>query len=177
MIRRFARPYSKAIMEAAGSPEKANALRGELMRFEAALQTSPELRDVYANPGISAETKKAITDRLVSKMKLSELAGRAIDVVVRNNRVNDLGAILESLTASVNDALGVAVAKVRTAKTLSPDEMAELAAVLGKKVGRKVELDVVTDPKLLGGFVARIGSEVYDASISGKINKFRESLR
>jgi F0F1-type ATP synthase delta subunit len=35
---------------------------------------------------------------------------------------------------------------------------------------------VRTDPKLLGGFVVRIGSEIWDASVVGKINKFRESL-
>ena len=29
---------------------------------------------------------------------------------------------------------------------------------------------------LIGGFVAKIGSEVYDASVAGKIEKFRESL-
>ena len=176
MIRKFARPYAKAIMEVAGSPEKANALRGELMSFEAALRTSQELRELYANPGISVDTKKSITERLASKMKLSELGKRVVDVLVHNNRVNDLAAINEALTASVNDALGVAVAQVRTAKTLSPEEMLKLADVLGRKVGRKVELDVVTDPKLLAGFVARIGSEVYDASVIGKINRFRETL-
>lgn len=176
MIRRFARPYAKAIMEVAGSAEKANALRGELMKFEAALETSPELRDVYANPGISAEAKKAISDRIVSKLKLSELAGRAVDVMVRFNRINDISAILAALSAYVNDQLGVAVAEVRSAKTLSPEELTKLADVLGKKVGRRVELDVTTDPKLLGGFIARIGSEVYDASVIGKINKFKEQL-
>lgn len=176
MIRRFARPYAKALMEVAGSPEKANLLRGELMKFDAALQVSPELREVYANPGISAETKTSITDRIVSKLKLSELATRAIAMLARFNRINDLSAILEGLTAYVNDALGVAVAQVRTARTLSPEEMSKLAEVLGRKTGRKVELDVVTDPQLLGGFVARIGSEVFDASVVGKINKFRESL-
>ena len=176
MIRRFARPYAKAIMEVAGSPQKASELRGELMRFDAALKTSPELRDVYANPGFSHETKKSISGSIARKLKLSELATRLIDVLVHNNRINDLSAILEAVAASVNDALGVAVAEVRTAKSLSPDEMTKLADVLGRKVGRKVELDVVTDPKLLGGFVARIGSEVYDASVIGKINKFRETL-
>ena len=176
MIRRFARPYAKAIMDVAGSAEKANALRGELMKFEAALKTSPELREVYANPGISADAKKAISDRIVSKLKLSELAGRAVDVMVRFNRINDITAILAALSAYVNDQLGVAVAEVRSAKTLSPEDLTKLADVLGKKVGRKVELDVTTDPKLLGGFIARIGSEVYDASVLGKINKFREQL-
>lgn len=176
MIRRFARPYAKAIMEIAGSAEKANALRGELLQFASALKTSPELRDVYANPGIAFDTKKTITARLTSKLKMSELAARTIEVLVHNNRINDLPAILDALAAYVNDSLGVAVAEVRSAKSLSPDELTKLADVLGKKVGRKVELDVTTDPKLLGGFVARIGSEVYDASVIGKINKFREQL-
>ncbi len=176
MIRRFARPYAKALMEVAGSPEKANALRGELMKFESALRSSAELREVYTNPGIPAETKTAITDRIVGKLKMSEVAVRAIAMLVRFNRVTDISAILEGLTVYVNDALGVAVVEVRSAKTLSPDEMSKLAAVLSRKTGRKVELDVVTDPKLLGGFVARIGSEVYDASVIGKINRFRETL-
>ena len=176
MIRRFARPYAKAIMEVAGTPQQANALRGELMRFEAALRESAELREVYANPGIAADVKKSISERISKKLKLSDLAMRTVDVLVRNNRINDLAAILEALTAYINDALGVAVAEVRTAKNLTPEEMAKLADVLGRKVGRKVELDVVTDPKLLGGFIARIGSEVYDASVIGKINKFRETL-
>ena len=176
MIRRFARPYAKAIMEVAGSAEKANVLRGELMKFEEALKTSPELRDVYANPGIAFDAKKSITDTIVRKLKVSELAGRSIEVLVRNNRINDLSAILEALQTYVNESLGVAVAKVRSAKSLSPEELTKLADVLGKKLGRKVELDVTTDPKLLGGFIARVGSEVYDASVLGKINKFREQL-
>jgi F0F1-type ATP synthase delta subunit len=35
---------------------------------------------------------------------------------------------------------------------------------------------VTPDATLLGGFVARVGSEIYDASVVGKIDKFRESL-
>jgi F-type H+-transporting ATPase subunit delta len=97
-------------------------------------------------------------------------------VLVRFNRINYLEAIVAALASYVNDALGVAIAEVRSAKSLTPDEMEELANVLGRKVGRKVELDVKSDPALLGGFVARIGSEIYDASIIGKIERFRESL-
>ena len=176
MVRRFARPYAKALVEVAGSPEKANALRGELMLFESAVRKTPELRVLYANPGIDQQTKLDITKSLAAKMKLSELATRAAEVLVRFNRMTDVGPILEALASYVNEALGIARVQVRSAKTLSPDEMTQLAATLGKKVGKKVELDVTTDASLLGGFVARIGSEVWDASVSGKITKFRESL-
>ncbi|HEX2835803.1 MAG TPA: ATP synthase F1 subunit delta [Thermoanaerobaculia bacterium] len=176
MIRRFARPYARAIMDAAGSPAKANELRGELMSFASALQKSSELRELYANPGIDEATKVNITHQLAKKMKASDLAVRTLDVLVHNHRINDIDAINSALLSYVNAQLGVAVAEVRSAKSLNADEIQELASTLSKKVGKKVELDIRTDPTLLGGFVVRIGSEIWDASVAGKINKFRESL-
>ena len=176
MIRRFARPYARAIMDVAGSPAKANELRGELMRFADALRSSSELREFYANPAIDEQAKIAVTKRLAGKMKASELAGRTLEVLVSHHRINDIDGIVAALTAYVNKALGVAVAEVRSAKNLGPDEIRDLADTLSKKVGKKVELDIRTDPKLLGGFVVKIGSEIWDASVQGKINKFRESL-
>ena len=176
MIRRFARPYARAIMDAAGSPQKANELRGELIRFAKALGSTAELRELYSNPAIEQSIKLEITAQLARKMKGSDLAAKTLEVLVRNHRINDIDAILEALQSYVNAALGVAVAEVRSAKSLGPDEIDQLANTLSQKVGRKVELDIRTDPKLLGGFVVRIGSEIWDASVIGKINKFRESL-
>ena len=176
MIRRFARPYARAIMDAAGSPAKASELRGELMRFADALGKSSDLRDFYANPAVDEPAKIAVTKTLARKMKASDLAGRTLEVLVHHHRINDIDAIVAALAAYVNKALGVAVAEVRSAKNLGPDEIRDLADTLSKKVGKKVELDIRTDPKLLGGFVVKIGSEIWDASVQGKINKFRESL-
>ena len=176
IVRRFARPYAKVILEVAGSPESANKLRGELLAFGAALQKSSELRELYANPGIDLANKLELTSRLASRMKVGDLAKKVLEVLVRNQRINDLDAILSALQSYVNDMLGVAVAEVRSAKDLTPDEMSQLARVLSGKIGKKVELDVRKDPTLLGGFVARIGSEIYDASVINKIARFRESL-
>jgi F-type H+-transporting ATPase subunit delta len=176
MIRRFARPYARAIVDVAGSPAKANEVRGELMRFAVALRNLKELRDLYASPAIHMDTKVAVTQQLAKKMKASDLAAKTLEVLARNHRINDLDAILEALAGLVNSALGVAVAHVRSAKNLTADEIGELATTLSKRTGKKVELDIRTDPKLLGGFVVKIGSVVWDASVAGKINKFRESL-
>jgi F-type H+-transporting ATPase subunit delta len=175
MIRRFARPYARAIMDAAGSPQEANKLRGELLIFANALRGAKELRELYANP-VDEATKLVVTRQLAGKMKASELATRTLEVLVQHHRINDIDAIVDALQAYVNAALGVAVAEVRSAKPLSAEEIRELADTLSNKVGKKVELDIKTDPKLLGGFVVKIGSEIWDASVAGKINKFRESL-
>jgi F-type H+-transporting ATPase subunit delta len=176
MIRRFARPYARALMDTAGTPAKANELRGELVRFASALRGASDLRELYANPAIDQATKLKVTEQLARKMKASDLAAKVLEVLVRNNRINDIDAILEALAAYVNKELGVAVAEVRSAKSLNADEIQNLADTLSKRLGKKVELDIRTDPKLLGGFVVKIGSEIWDASVAGKINKFRESL-
>ena len=60
MIRRFARPYARAIMDVAASTEKATTLLGELTRFSAVLDSSDELRGVFENPGVETAGKAGV---------------------------------------------------------------------------------------------------------------------
>ncbi len=176
MIRRFARPYARAVVDVAGSPAKANEIRLELERFEANRRTAADLQELYANPGIENGVKLKITQQIAQRLSLQDLSVKVLDVLIQNHRINDLAAICDALEHYVNEALRVAVADVRSAHALDQNEQNELRATLEKKLGKKVELRVTTDPTLLGGFVAQVGSEIWDASVSGKINKFRASL-
>ena len=175
-IRRFARPYARAIMDVPGTPRVADALRLELTRFEAARHAAADLQQVYANPGIDTASKLAITQTIATKLGLSELAVRVLDVLIRNHRINNLDAILAALAAYIHAAENVLVAEVRSAHHLQPAEVSSLQSTLEQRFGKRVELELTTDPTLLGGFVAKVGSEIYDASVVGKIEKFRASL-
>jgi F-type H+-transporting ATPase subunit delta len=163
-------------MDVVKSPEKANQIRFELARFEETRKTSVQLQELYANPGIDHAQKAKVTEALAKRLGVSELTVRVLDVLTRNRRVNDLESVVEALAEMVREATNTVAATVRSAKPLSDQEQAELRRALEKKAGRKVELSVEQDADLIGGFVARIGSEVFDASVAGKIEKFRESL-
>ena len=176
MIRRFARPYARAVMEVAQSPEKAATLRDELTTFEQVRKSSTDLQELYANPGIDFDSKNKVTGAIAKRLGLSELAVRLLDVLIRNRRINDLSDIVAGLATMIREATGTVAAEVRSASKLSSKEEADLRAMLDRKVGAKVDVDITVDASLIGGFVAKIGSEVYDASVSGKIEKFRESL-
>ena len=104
MIRRFARPYARAIMDVVQSPEKANAIRHELERFEAVRKTSSELHDLYANPGIENQAKLKITATIAKRLGLSEMAIKVLGVVIANHRMNDLESIVEALGEMVRAA-------------------------------------------------------------------------
>jgi F-type H+-transporting ATPase subunit delta len=176
MIRRFARPYARAIMDVMGAPEMANALRNELARFDELRKSSTDLQELYANPGIDHDAKLKVTQTIGKRLGLSEMAVKVLDVLIRNHRMNELDSIVEALAQMVRRATDTVAAEVRAAHRLTEQEQAELQRTLEKKVGRKVELMVITDPTLIGGFVAKIESEVYDASVLGKIDRFRDSL-
>jgi F-type H+-transporting ATPase subunit delta len=177
MIRRFARPYARAIMDVAGSPEKASNIRVELTRFEQTRRAAADLQEMYANPGIEADSKISVTKSIARRLELSETTTvKVLEVLIRNRRINDLDSVVDALAAMIRQATGTLAAQVRTAHRLTDQELKTLRRLLEKKFARNVELEVSVDPALLGGFVAKVESEVYDASVAGKINKFRESL-
>lgn len=176
MIRRFARPYAKAMMDIVKSPEEGRKLHGELLSFERARSSSTELAELFATPAIEAEKKVAVARAISSKIGLSDISTKLVDVLVRHHRINQLSSVLEAWKAMIDTAMGVSVAEVRSAHDLSEAEQGELRRTLEAKFDRKIELQLNTDPALLGGFVAKVGSEVYDASVKGQLQRFRESL-
>lgn len=176
MIRRFARPYARAILDVAGSPEVALDLHRELRGFEDARSSSRELEVLFANPAVHLDQQVAIAAEIGKRIELSSLGLRIIEVLVRNRRINQLGSILEALRQMVHEALGISVASVTTAHELSDAQRGDLQEALESRFARKIELELETKPELLGGFVARVGSEIYDTSVRGRLVKLRESL-
>jgi F-type H+-transporting ATPase subunit delta len=163
-------------MDVTASPERAAALLEEMRRFEQARKGSADLQALYANPAQDTAAKLSVTRTIGQRLGASEMAVKVLEVLIANHRINDLAAINEALAEMIRQATGTVAAGVRAAQQPSPAELDELRRTREKTVGQKVEVDVTVDPTLLGGFVAQIGSEVYDASVSGKIHKFRESL-
>lgn len=176
MIRRFARPYAKAMMDIVKSPQEGRKLHDELLGFERARSSSKELAELFATPAIDAEKKVAVARAIATRIELSELSSKLVDVLVRHHRINQLSSVLEAWKAMLDTAMGVSVAEVRSAQDLSETEQGQLRRTLEAKFDRKIELQLNTDPSLLGGFVAKVGSEVYDASVRGQLQRFRDSL-
>src|SRR4030088_2673994 len=97
MIRRFARPYARAIMDVAGSAEKPAPPRDELTQFEQIRKSSNDLQLMYANPGIEHGSKTKVTAAIAKRLRLSDLAVRLLDILIQNRRINDLSDIVAGL--------------------------------------------------------------------------------
>jgi hypothetical protein len=68
------------------------------------------------------------------------------------------------------------VAEVRVATELYGDEMQALQETLERVFDGPLELQVVLDPRILGGVWVRVGDTVLDGSLRGRIEALRHHL-
>ena len=61
------------------------------------------------------------------------------------------------------------MALAQTKQTLTEERLAAVS-------GRTVTMTTAVDPQLLGGFVARLGTTVYDASVARNLERMRLTL-
>jgi F-type H+-transporting ATPase subunit delta len=71
---------------------------------------------------------------------------------------------------------GRVVVEARTAIPIDVQRRARLAEALSRTVGRQVDLEIVIDPDVLGGVVARIGDELIDGTVKRKLEQALEEM-
>jgi F-type H+-transporting ATPase subunit delta len=145
-----------------------------LADFAAAIEQSPELRNVLRNPQVESTAKGSI---------LADLAGsdeplftNFLLLVAEKGRAAELDLIaseFERLMAREERRLSV---ELTTARELTDDEAKAIVAQIEKAAGRTVEATRTVDPKLIGGIVLQAGSYRADASVRGRLERLRQTL-
>jgi F-type H+-transporting ATPase subunit delta len=67
-------------------------------------------------------------------------------------------------------------ADVSSARDLTAGQRTSLEVQLSRLAGKKAKLRFSTDPALIAGVVARVGSVVYDGSVRGQLDRLRVKL-
>ena len=67
-------------------------------------------------------------------------------------------------------------ARVETATTLAPDLQSAIQGNLTKTYGAGLAFDFAQNAGLIGGMRVRVGSDVYDGSIRGRLDALRDSF-
>lgn len=174
MSRRFTRPYADALLGTVPAGFDIEALIVALRDVSAAVAGSPPLRAVLATPSVKLEVKRRIVEELGAKAGADGVGARYLRLLLENGRILQLGEILAALREALDAREGVIPAQVTAASELDGSARDRVAAALSRATGRKVRASFSTDPSLLAGFVARVGSKIYDASALGAIEKFKE---
>ena len=170
-----ARRYAKALLALIPAGDR-EGIGHELERFRRTLEAHPTLRESLTRPWIKAVDKRAILHAVVDRDGVPPLVRNFLGLLAQKNRIALLPEISKLYRALLDLAAGQVRAEVRTAYALTAGERDRLAQRLGQAVGKTVLVEEVTDPGLMAGFRAQIGSLVLDASLKGRLELMRERL-
>ena len=147
----------------------------ELFRFGRIVAGNAELRRALTDQVAAGEGKQQLLrDLLDGKTAPSSL--RLISQAVLHPRGRSLEAGLEEFGRLVAQQRQRLVAVVRSAVELTDEQKRRLSAWLRDSYGRDIHLNVEVDPRVLGGFSVRIGDEIIDTTIVGRIEEVRRRL-
>ena len=171
----IARPYAEAVFELA-------AERGELQSWSerlaamASVARNAEVAAFVANPKITNEELVDTFTALVPAIAGNEEARNFVATLVENERLALLPAIAEQFEQLRANREGYAEAQIETAFPLPDGELQRLVQTLERRFKRRIKPEVSVDRELIGGVLVRVGDEVIDASVRGRLAQMQAAL-
>lgn len=168
----IARPYAEALFKAS-----ANDLAGAAGWLDAlaAVAGNAQLLQFADSPKVSVDQVFGlITD--VARVQLPEAGKNFLRMVIENGRLSALPEIAQQFRAMKNAQGGTSDAVVQSAFPIDAGALAELAQVLEKRFGRKLNLTVQEEPSLIGGIRVVVGDEVLDTSVKARLDQMKVAL-
>ncbi len=168
----IARPYAEALFKACASDLSSTAVwvdeLGQIAANAQLLQfaDSPKVTDGQVFDLIASVAKSALPDA----------AKNFLRTVIGNGRLSVLPEIAAQFHALKNAQSGSSDAVVYSAFPIDAGALAEVAVMLEKRFGRKLNPSVVLQPELIGGIRVVVGDEVLDTSVKARLEQMKVAL-
>ncbi len=168
--------YAKAVIELAlNNKLTANAIATDLDFTNKTIGDNPDLKNSLNHPAYSASQKCALL-KAVFMGHVQELTLRLLDLLVNRRRLDLLPAIGYSYRKLLNEKHNIVTAQLTSSEELSENNLADIKARLNEYLGKNLSLETTVDPSLIAGFVLRIGDQVIDGSLKGRLDNIEKVL-
>lgn len=174
--RKLAVRYARALFAAFPDAAQNEPISRFLISLGKSLVESREMLDRLLDPAVSRSKRAAVLTGLAQQSGLPRGVSNFLSTLVDNNRVAALPSIAAVFQEMREEALGIVPAEIITATPLSNDQRQRAQNAVQKLTGKDVRLTCTVEPDVLAGAVTRIGSTVYDGSLSTQLLQLRRRM-
>lgn len=167
--------YAKAILEHARQTGRLEEMIEDFRTLDQAVSESRELRMLLERPTIQADKKASILEEIF-RGKVSDGTLSFLTLLAAKERSRDLPGVIVSFRNQIDVERGVAVARIESAHELDDPLRQRIESDLSKMTGKTIDADWQIRPELIGGFTARVGDMMVDASVRRQLERLRDTL-
>ncbi len=167
--------YAKALIDLSTEQNNVDVIVSDMKDFLVTLKHNSQLEVMLKSPVVTGDNKMAVLRKIFAKSYHKNTIN-FFALVIHKNRAFYLSVIAKVFIEQYNTLNNIMQASVKTAHAIDDKLKEEIKQFISNYSGKKVELKSTVDPKLIGGLVIQMEDKLFDASISGKLNKLKQDL-
>jgi F-type H+-transporting ATPase subunit delta len=138
------------------------------------IESNLELSTFIQNPTTKVEVKESALLEVFANV--NDVTKGLFHLLFENKRFEILEGIASEYKKLFDESNGVEVAKVTTAIPMDAALEAKVLAKIATLSDKKITIENIVDPAIIGGFILRIGDQQYNASVANRLQVLKREL-
>ena len=166
--------YATAILDLSDSKGVTEIVNNDMKSIASTIKGNEELNTFIQNPTIKVEVKeKALLEVFAT---VNNVTKGLLHLLFENKRFEILDVIAAEYSKLFDIMNNVEVAKVTTAVAMDAALEAKVLAKIATLSDKKITIENIVDPAIIGGFILRIGDQQYNASVANRLQILKREL-
>lgn len=164
--------YAEALFLLSQEEHQEQTIYHELNEAADVMAAHPEFVSLLDVPTLAVTERISILRRVIGEG--TGTTENFLCLLVEKHRFGRIAEIRSAFNKLYHEAFGIAEVFVTSAVALDDKQRGELTAVLGRRLGKTVELHESVDPAILGGMIVQYGDTRMDNSLRTRMQQFRQ---
>ena len=172
---RGVKKYAKQFLKAVDLEEVPRAI-GQLSAIADLMEKDKHFKTLMVSPVFTDDEKQKAIALIAQKLNMAEGTAKYLVHISNEKVLSALTEMVKSIITLYLEMKKRVKAVVTSPVSISREYEQQLIQSLKQVTGRDIDLELVTDPSLLGGVRIKVGSTMYDSSIKGQLGLLRDKL-
>lgn len=166
--------YARAIIDQANDRNATEMVQEDMKLIASTVASNQELEQFISNPTLNVEAKNnALVEIFASTNAVTK---SLFCLLLENKRFELLHDIAVEFSKLYDESKGIQHAEVTTAFTMDQALEEKVMAKIRTFSDKKIIINNIVDPAIIGGFIIRIGDQQFNASIANSLQTLKREL-
>lgn len=174
-IRTLSRPYAKAAYEVAKKENKVDHWL-QFFQFISKLTMINKIKKILGNSTILPEKIVNFFAKFCNKQDISKKQLNFLKLLTYRRRLILITQIAALFQETMDDDRNILKVELYVAYMIDKKQSSDIIKFLSKKWNKKIVLNCIVQPELLGGFIASARNRILDASVRTQCKQLKLAL-
>lgn len=167
--------YATSLLETAKEKNILDVVSRDMELVYRTIEDNIQLKSVLASPIVKSPVKLSILTEIFQPV-VSEDSMKFMKFIIEKNREDILHSIIKKFLELKDESLGIVNVNVVSAVEFTPEQELELRNKMEGFLKKSVRLNFKIDRQIIGGFIARVGDTVFDASLKHQLDLLKQQF-